>query len=359
MSKQELNISHQQCVKAFPTIDHVIRGFLPRGDVTGATFLPDLVGETVNSHNLARSASVTFNTLREAANAVSWMHGRFYGGKQIRVRWEGEGFARKARRPNAPVRLDFSPPSFQGGQGYMDSNRNSLPLILQTPPITPFKARIPGCESITPDLQMEQNHQRLQLLQLQLRQQNIDSKQNHFFHPISHDAKNTIEHRRLNPPSSGQWTALGASHHGAGDLMQQRPNPSTGQLRVPPFDGTPNRKSQPVSYSFDSFPAPLTSSELSFEGAFPTALTPVSWTGSENKTTSPPSPGTFTPFSPIVDNEGFDTPQIKEENDVLGILAGLSCDDDTEEEKMLWEGLEGAKDFGPIGQERRNSVAEA
>jgi hypothetical protein len=327
--------------------------------VTGATFLPDLAGETVNSNNLTRSASITFNTLREAANAVSWMHGRFYGGKQIRVRWEGEGFARKARRPNAPVRLDFSPPSSQGGPGYMGSDRDSLPLILQTPPITPYKARIPGYEPITPDLQMVQNHQHLQMLQLQQRQQNIDLHKNQFFHPISHDTNKTIEHRRLNPPSSSQWQVLGGNHDRTGDVFQHQPNSSTGQLRVPPFDGTPSQKSQSLTYSFDSFPAPLTSSEMSFEGAFPTALTPVSWTGSENKTTSPPSPGTFTPFSPIVDSEGFDTPQIKEENDVLGILAGLSCDDDAEEEKMLWEGLEGAKDFGPIGQERRNSVAEA
>ena len=345
-------------MKAFTTIDHVIRGFLPRGDVTGATFLPDLAGDTVNSNSLTRSASVTFNTLREAANAVSWMHGRFYGGKQIRVRWEGEGFARKSRRPNAPVRLDFNPPTFQGGQSYTSSGHESLPMILQTPPITPYKARIPAYESMNPDLQMIQNQQRLQMLQLQQQQQNIDSPQKQFFHPISNQFNKPNEHRSLNLPSSGHWQVLSGNYDRAGAVFQHQPVSSIDQLRVPPFDGAPNQKSKSTSHSFDSYPAPLTSSEMSFEGAFPTALTPVSWTGSENKTTSPPSPGTFTPFSPIVDTEGFDAPQIKEENDVLGILAGLSCDDDAEEEKMLWEGLE-AKDFGPIGQERRNSVAEA
>lgn len=108
---------------------------------------------------------------------------------------------------------------------------------------------------------------------------------------------------------------------------------------------------------------PSTASDRSFEGVFPTALTPMSWSGISENRTAPPSPGSFAPFSPIVDNDegGFDGAQMKEENDVLGILAGLTCDDEEaegEEEKMIWKGAEVAKDFGPIGQERRNSAAE-
>jgi hypothetical protein len=120
--------------------------------------------------------------------------------------------------------------------------------------------------------------------------------------------------------------------------------------------------STPQRSDIDRNPSPA--SNRSFEGVFPTALTPMSWSGiSENKT-APPSPGPFTPFSPIQDNEGFEGTQIQEENDVLGILAGLTCDDDDredegEEEKMVWAGSEVAKDYGPIGQERRNSAVEA
>ena len=88
----------------------------------------------------------------------------------------------------------------------------------------------------------------------------------------------------------------------------------------------------------------------------------MSWSGlSENNKTAPSSPVPFTPFSPMMNaDEGFDGTQMKEENDVLGILAGLTCDDEGEdEEKMMWAGTEIVKDYGPIGQERRNSAVEA
>lgn len=290
-----------KCAKTFPSIEHVIRSFLPRGDVTGAVFLPDNTGQHINPTVSLRSASVTFATLREAANAVSWMHGRFYGGKQIRVRWEGEAFARKLRRPGqAPGRLDY-------GQGQPRPMRGETSLPVHVPQQTPMLSMGSLSDTMQPPFQM--------IPQLQ---------------------------SRANQPSVYPGNPRA-------EVLPTIPDISLGGNKLLPL----------MEERYNShLPGPARRgsafSDRSYESAFPTALTPMSWTGSENKT-APPSPGSFTPFSPILGDETES--QQKVETDVLGILAGLSCEDDEEEENVEWEGAKKVKDYGPIGKERVSMAA--
>jgi hypothetical protein len=351
--------------------------------VTGATFLPDNSGLPSHENALTRSASVTFKTIREAANAVSWMHSRFYGGKQIKVRWEGEGFPRKVRRTNAPVRLDFGSALGMGpGISSAPYSSGQASFALPTPPITPFENRMSYFGNNDPPqtqrgpvqgfdqqvqgpFQLQQSHlqkptQSQQPFQAQpFHEQAIGLSQAHQqsladqFLPFMQQRYNTT----LAPqtPSDPSASYNNSRPHSSLQVQNHVLASSASSLGN-------SQLSTPQRSDIDRNPSPA--SNRSFEGVFPTALTPMSWSGiSENKT-APPSPGPFTPFSPIQDNEGFEGTQIQEENDVLGILAGLTCDDDDredegEEEKMVWAGSEVAKDYGPIGQERRNSAVEA
>lgn len=285
-----------QCVKAFPTIDSVIRGFLPRGDITGATFLPDNAsGESINQITYTRSASVTFATLPEASNAVSWMHGRFYGGKQIRVRFEGEPFARRLKRPCAPAHLGIQDQArYIGPNGTPHPGQGLLTPLSQwsTPPVTPLDPPTPGSSA-----------------------------------------------------QSSQFP----------NAMEHAPSDSLGQ---------PSAVRPPVQYDFLPPRRDSAQSDKPNDTSVPMSLTPLSalsWSGSEFKPRSmPPDRNPSKDSSPfassLVTNEDI---QLNEENDVLGILAGLSCDDDDVDD-VVWQRQQSqAENFGPIGQGRSATGAEA